>query len=734
MKRIKLHVLLLIIATLLTACTDNYKYKIGVSQCVGGRWREKGNNEMLSAQHLYDNDVKVVIKNADNDNDRQCRQIDSLADAGIDLLVVSPNDRKALHESLRRVREKNIPIIYFDRTTSMDDYAAYIGGDNIDAGRQMGEYAAMLCRDSVGTSGGRRPVVLEIAGPQSMSPAYNRHRGFAAAMLGHVNVVYRQIYGQWSYDGCKAAMKQWLKSGNRADVVFCHSDLAAMGAHDGAKEMRLDGDMRFLGIDGLPGEGIDAVKKGVLAASYIYPTHGEEIIRLALCVLEGKPYQRTNYYKSFVVTPQNVNEVDISSSSLMNQNRYLATIQTKLEGYLGFYHIQRTLLIAATLVILALIVAVIATWRAVVATRRANKRMRNMNEEQTRFFTNASHQLRTPLTLIAGPLQQLIEGKGNREQLLDIMQRNVNQLQKLTNDVLQFRKDNLTMMDDTTACDKKHLEISTKSVQASHHATLVNDNADELSTVLIVDDNADMRAYLRTLLLDRYYVIEAADGQSGLQLAVESVPDLVVSDVMMPVMDGLAFCTRLKQHQATSHIPVILLTARSSEQQHIEGLQTGADMYMTKPFSADLLIANIDSLLSNRQKLRQLFASNIDTTDSTPEEQPTTPDRRFLDNFIAAMEKHMGNPHLKVEELGNEMGLSRVQLYRKVKALTGMTPVEILREARLKKAMSLLRNTDRTVAEIAFEVGFATPGYFSSCFKKQYDKYPTDVRQEQKKL
>lgn len=222
------------------------------------------------------------------------------------------------------------------------------------------------------------------------------------------------------------------------------------------------------------------------------------------------------------------------------------------------------------------------------------------------------------------------------------------------------------------------------------------------------------------------------------------MPDIVVSDVMMPVMDGLTFCTRLKQHEATSHIPVLLLTARSSEQQYIEGLQTGADMYMTKPFSAELLLANIASLLANRQKLRQLFK-----TQNSSSELPTilalasgksraqhstsiSPDRRFLDAFLKAMDKHMSNTNLKIEVIGDEIGLSRVQLYRKVKALTGMTPIEILRETRLKRAIQLLKTTDKTVSEIANEVGFATPGYFSSCFKKQYDKYPTDVREEMK--
>lgn len=735
--------IMLAVLILATGCTSNYKYKIGVSQCVGGRWREKANIEMLSAQHLYDTDVKVIIKNADNRNERQCLQIDSLINEGVDLLVVSPNDYHALNGSLQHARDKNIPIIFFDRTTAMKDYTAYIGGDNIEAGRKMAEYAAMLCRDSVKTEG-RQPIVLEMTGPLEISPAAQRHKGFSEAISRYSDIDYHHVPSKWSYDDCKRIMQEWLKEGKTVDVVFCHSDLAAIGAYEAAKKFHKERDIHFIGIDGLPGEGIDAVQKGQLSASYIYPTHGEEVIALALRILEGKTFERVNNMKSFVVTPQNVADISLSSNSLMKQNQYLATIQSKLETYLGFYHIQRSLLIVAFLVILLLAVAVATTWRAVKVTRRANRRMRELNDEQTRFFTNASHQLRTPLTLIAGPINQLAEGKGDKQQLIDIIQRNVEQLQRLISDVLLFRRENRATVDDTTATTNEQLTASRKSVQDCRHDILVNNNADELATVLIVDDNADMRAYLRTLLLDRYYVIEAADGQSGLKLAVESVPDIVVSDVMMPVMDGLTFCTRLKQHEATSHIPVLLLTARSSEQQYIEGLQTGADMYMTKPFSAELLLANIASLLANRQKLRQLFK-----TQNSSSELPTilalasgksraqhstsiSPDRRFLDTFLKAMDKHMSNTNLKIEVIGDEIGLSRVQLYRKVKALTGMTPIEILRETRLKRAMQLLKTTDKTVSEIANEVGFATPGYFSSCFKKQYDKYPTDVREEMK--
>ena len=157
----------MLLAFLQLGCStgNSYRYKIGVSQCVGGPWRDKVNNEMLSAQHLYDTDVEVTIVDANNNNARQCEQIDSMVNSGVDLLIVSPNDYYALDKSLQRAKEKQIPIVFFDRKTSFNDYTAYIGGDNVDAGRQMGRYAAKLCRDSMVAVKTRRPVVLEIKGP-----------------------------------------------------------------------------------------------------------------------------------------------------------------------------------------------------------------------------------------------------------------------------------------------------------------------------------------------------------------------------------------------------------------------------------------------------------------------------------------------------------------------------------------------------------------------------------------
>ena len=729
------HIRLLLCAVLpvvLASCSSNaYKYKIGVSQCVGGPWREKVNKEMLSAQHLYNTDVKVCIANANNNTERQRQQIDSLLDAGVDLLVISPNEYKALSLCVDRAHRMRIPVILFERKTSSNSFTAFIGGDNIEAGQAMGRYAAMLCQDSMSVKG-RRHVVLEITGHLTMSPDRERYMGFSQVMKQHPEIDFQHVESSWTKEEAYAITKKWLESGRPLDVVYCQSDLASLGAYEAAKKLGKEKNIRFLGTDALPDEGIKAIQEGKLAASYIYPTQGEQIIELAIRILEHKPYSRVNILKSMVVTPQNVEEVALNGHALMAQNEYLITIQNKLENYLGLYHAQRTVVLIAIVVVILLAIAMILAWRAIVIIRRTNRRIRELGSEQTDFYTQASHQLRTPLTLIIGPLHKLSESSelsDSDRQLTGIIERNADHLSRLVSDVLQFHYDNKRVQpqDDKTTVS---LTTSHKAVQKEQRNLVLRDQSDELATVLIVDDNDDMRLYLRTLLVKNFYVVEAPDGLSGLKLARESLPDLIVSDVMMPVMDGLTFCSRVKTDPLTSHIPVVLLTARSSEAQQAEGLSQGADAYLTKPFSADVLLAQINSLLSNRQQLRQIFGSRkSDNQMPDTDELPlTTPDKEFMDTLRTSILKNMGNPHLKMEDLGADMGISRVQLYRKVKALTGQSPVELLRLMRLQKAYKLLSNTDKTVAEVAYIVGFGTPGYFSACFKKQYGKYPTEIR------
>ena len=258
--------------------------------------------------------------------------------------------------------------------------------------------------------------------------------------------------------------------------------------------------------------------------------------------------------------------------------------------------------------------------------------------------------------------------------------------------------------------------------QARHIEDLVLPDEAARPEVLIIDDNSDIRSYLHTALSSTYKVSEAVDGKSGLEMARRIVPDLVISDIMMPVMDGLEFCSQLKQDKAISHIPVILLTARSLDEQRAEAYKHGADAYIAKPFSLELLLSRIDNLIQSRKKLSQMF-SNTDENDVF-EKLSNETDKTFVTQLRKIIQDNLGNSEFNVERIGDEIGLSRVQLYRKVKALTGHSPVEMLRKARLMRARHLLRTTEKSVSEVAYSVGFSTPSYFSKCYKDEFGENP----------
>ena len=246
-------------------------------------------------------------------------------------------------------------------------------------------------------------------------------------------------------------------------------------------------------------------------------------------------------------------------------------------------------------------------------------------------------------------------------------------------------------------------------------------------TVLVIDDNNDIRQYEHTLLQDDYIVLEAADGKEGLDVAKKEVPDLVICDVMMPVMDGLEFTQNLKTHTATSHIPVIMLTAKNLEEHRAEGYEHGADSYITKPFHSKVLLARIENLLKQRKLLKHLFQgtpeAELEIADSHLEDR----DKQFMKQLHAIIQKNLSDSEFGVEDIGKQIGLSRVQLYRKVKAMTGSSVVDLLRKARLAKAKRLLESRSMSVSEVAYDVGFSAPSYFTKCFKDEYGMLPGDV-------
>lgn len=255
---------------------------------------------------------------------------------------------------------------------------------------------------------------------------------------------------------------------------------------------------------------------------------------------------------------------------------------------------------------------------------------------------------------------------------------------------------------------------------------LVSENTNR-PTVLVIDDNTDIRQYERTLLQDEYIVLEAADGKEGLAVALKEVPDLVICDVMMPVMDGLEFTKRLKTNTATSHIPVIMLTAKNLEEHRAEGYEHGADSYITKPFHSKVLLARIENLLRQRQLLKHLYQGTKETEKEISESLLEDRDKQFLKQLQAIIQKNLSDSEFGVEDMGQQIGLSRVQLYRKVKAMTGSSVVDLLRKARLAKARRLLETRSMSVSEVAYEVGFSAPSYFTKCFKEEYGMLPGDV-------
>lgn len=255
---------------------------------------------------------------------------------------------------------------------------------------------------------------------------------------------------------------------------------------------------------------------------------------------------------------------------------------------------------------------------------------------------------------------------------------------------------------------------------------LVSENTNR-PTVLVIDDNTDIRQYERTLLQDEYIVLEAADGKEGLSVAIKEVPDLVICDVMMPVMDGLEFTKQLKTNTATSHIPVIMLTAKNLEEHRAEGYEHGADSYITKPFHSKVLLARIENLLRQRQLLKNLYQGTKEAEKEISEAHLEDRDKQFLKQLQAIIQKNLSDSEFGVEDMGQQIGLSRVQLYRKVKAMTGSSVVDLLRKARLAKARRLLETRSMSVSEVAYEVGFSAPSYFTKCFKDEYGMLPGDV-------
>ena len=899
--------LIILCSLLLCSCANKpKKYIIGVSQCSMDTWREKLNSELKTAEYLNDS-VEVRLASADDDNDSQLSQINYFIDQGVSLLIVSPNQVNAISPALERAQQKGIPVILVDRKTQSKKYTAFIGCDNYLLGKLVGDYIAQRLNGK-----GR---IVEIRGLDDSSPAIDRHRGFVDALNAYPDLqIVASESGDWKEQSGSEVMKRVLSKTQDFDYVFAQNDRMAYGAYKVACEHGLQDKCRFVGVDGLAGKdgGLELVRQGVLEASMLYPTKGDEVIALAMKILRHEPFARDNYLPTSIVTRNNAELILMESKDSEQQRSSLDMLHRKVSQYNSAYHVQRFFTLGLVLLVVLIVVVAIYMFRSYLVKTRLNEQLAQSNDELKRlneevlelthsrlvFFTNISHELRTPLTLIADPVEMLLDDrsiKGRSRELLQMVQRNALSLQQLVGSILDFRKIQNGKMELSlsrfdlpevlqqwtgdfamTAQRKKiHLQLDTthfsspsdivadkeklarivfnllsnalkytpaggfihvsladegerlrlevkdsgkgidkeeltkvferffqakgaasgtgiglalvKSFVELHHGEVrvesepgkgtcfivllprqqegfveepQSEAADKSSsfsddgslqyiddgerhggklqqiisehgekpTILIIDDNNDIRQYERTLLQDYYFVLEASDGREGLEIARKEVPDLVICDVMMPVMDGLEFTQQLKTNTATSHIPVIMLTAKNLEEHRAEGYEQGADSYITKPFHSKVLLARVENLLHQRAHLRQLFAQGAAEGKETEEvSRLDDRDKAFVKQLHDIIKSHMGNSDFGVEDIGAEIGLSRVQLYRKVKAITGSSVVDLLRKARLAKARRLLEANSMNISEVAYEVGFSSPSYFTKCFKDEYGMLPGDV-------
>lgn len=896
----------------ITGCKeDTPHYVIGMSQCSDDSWRHKMNDEILREAMFYDG-VSVEIRSAHDDNKRQIEDIRYFIDKKVDLLIVAPNEAAPITPVVEEAFDKGIPVIMVDRKILSDKYTAFMGADNYEIGREVGNYLAAKL--------GGKGNIVELTGLSGSTPAMERYQGFMSAISHYPDIhLLAKADAAWEREPGRIIMDSLLKIYPKIDAVYSHNDRIAPGAFEAAQKQGREKGIVFVGIDALPGKGngVELVLDHVLDATFIYPTNGDKVLEMAMNILEKKPFPRETTLETAIVDPINAPVMKLQTAHIADLDEKIETLNGRISGYLSRYANQQVVLYGSLFVLLLVAGLLLVVYKALRTKNRLNSELSRQKaqleeqrdtlseqrdqlvqlshqlEEATHaklvFFTNISHDFRTPLTLVADPVEQLLADKtlsGDQHRLLLLVQRNVNILLRLVNQILDFRKYENGKMEYTpvpvdllqclenwnesfqAAARKKHIRFSfdhmpdtnyrtqadvekleriyfnllsnafkftpengkvtvrlfalekegqpffrftvantgslisaehirsifdrfykidmhhagsgiglalvkafvemhggtiqvesdekqgtmftvdlpfccctsspdTSSMDMSSMGTSGHESPVELlegeeeeernydssrMSVLVIDDNADIRSYIHGLLSAEYSVIEAANGSEGIRKAMKYVPDLIISDVMMPGIDGIECCRRLKSELQTCHIPVILLTACSLDEQRIQGYDGGADSYISKPFSSQLLLARIHNLIDSHQRLKQFFGDR----QTLAKEDICDLDKDFVEKFKALIEEKMGDSELNVEDLGREMGLSRVQLYRKIKSLTNYAPNELLRMSRLKRAASLLASSGMTVAEIAYEVGFTSPSYFTKCYKEQFGESPTE--------
>ncbi|MBD5269366.1 MAG: substrate-binding domain-containing protein [Bacteroides sp.] len=928
-----IHILLYSLLPLLISCgskpvtpqaSGKRHYRIGVSQCSSDDWRNKMNEE-IEREILFHPEAEVEIRSAEDSNARQIADIRHFMDNGFDLIIAAPNEADAITPIIKQVYDKGIPVIIFDRNINGDSFTAWQGADNKSIGRDAAHYVARLHKESSGNG-----KIIELYGRNGSTPAMFRHEGFKNEMekIPGIETV-ASAYADWNYEDALRVSDSLLHIYPDVEFIYAHNDRMAIAAAASAKKLGVS--PKIIGIDAAPEIGIKAVKDSIITATFMYPTEGHRIIRTAINILDGKPYDRISMLPtSSAVDLSNADILLLQNNALIEETSKMQMLKSQVDEYWNRHSAQTILFYSAIAILLLLAALLFFSIRMYWNSKRhqielleqnqllekernkqifLNNELEKATQAKLLFFTNVSHDLRTPLTLISEPISQLREATNltpSQHDMAQLAYKNVKILQRLITQILDFRKyesgnlqlhssyfnlgeaardwaesfralakkkdidfsvyidqeNDLTIFADAEKLERvafnllsnafKHtksngkvaftcrrddnmLEFSVsdtgegihpdqlphiferfyqadsvnpegsgiglalaKSFVDIHAGSIsvesepnkltvfkvripISHDEKEIATtttpptlseedvlaemsgvgntqtefdpekplLLLVEDNPDMRTLISGILGDEYNVACAADGKEGLRTATRYVPDLVITDVMMPIMNGMEFCTRLKNEISTSHIPVLMLTACTLDSQRIEGYTSGADGYLEKPFDAEMLRIRCRNLIENRRRVKNIWEASAVTSPATKEKDTTkgeqnkdthpASDRRagalsevdndFYRGFLAKVKERMADPDLSVDSLAADMGLGRSQFYRKIKALTNYSPVELLKKMRLQQARTLLTTTEKSISEIAYEVGFSTPAYFTRCFREAYGQTPSELRE-----
>lgn len=906
MNRLLSYGLLLGILLILSGCTESKIYKIGVSQCSQDDWRMKMNDE-INREIMFHEDAIVEIRSADDSNTKQIEDIKYFVENGFDIIIVSPNEAAALTPIIKDVYEQGMPVVIFDRNINGDTYTARIGVDDEGLGRSGAHYALHML--------GKGTKAIEIFGLRGSTPAEGRHDGFAKEFEDNGGLLLASVAGNWNKEDAIPVVDSLLRLYPDVDLIYAHNDRMAIGASEVAHRMGRD-NIRIIGIDAAPNIGIQAVADSIIDATFLYPTEGHRLIQTALAILKKQPYKRETILPvSSAVDLTNADILLLQNETLKEETGKMKLLKAQIDDYWAQHSSQTSLFYASIAIIILLFGVGFLLLRAYWQRSRHQKELMAQNrlleeekDKQTRlneqlematqsklmFFTNVSHDLRTPLTLISEPVAQLAGADNLTPQqrtLIKIANKNVKILQRLINQILDFRKyENgklnlrLTEIDfnqaihdwmdsfyslarkrdikltlETPSANKRMpLAIDTEKIERvffnlisnafkytpdngfikvsyecndaaltfrvadtgegiserdlgnifdrfyqvdrihpkgsgiglslakafvelhggsisvestvnkgsvfsvvlpiKHvaEATTVSETVigdgdaeaeldiiegnlafdDNKPVVLVIDDNRDIQKLVGELLCTEYNIITASNGKEGVKMAAKYVPDLIICDVMMPVMDGLECCRHIKNEVSTSHIPVLMLTACSMDEQRVQGYDSGADGYLSKPFNSSVLKSRCSSLILNRKRIKDLWLSQPATTTkketentSRTETLPTGDiDNEFYNRFLGIFREGMGNPELNVDMIASQMGLERSQFYRKIKSLTNYAPVELMRRLRLQRGRELIISTEKTISEISYEIGFSTPAYFTKCYRDAYGETPSQAR------